>query len=83
MVIAGTGVQQHLDFVGYWRLADAGLVNAPQSDAAQEEEPGTLTSDRRHFHELPMGARRDALRSPRTRQQQMSSGHGLTQVRSS
>ena len=61
VVIAGTGIQQHLDFVGYWRLADAGLVNAPQSDAAQEEGPGTLASERRHFHDLPTGARRDAF----------------------
>jgi 4-amino-4-deoxy-L-arabinose transferase-like glycosyltransferase len=59
VVIAGIGVQQHLDFVGCWKLADAGLVNARPSDAAQEKGPGTLASGRSHLHELPTEARLD------------------------
>ncbi|OQW96489.1 MAG: hypothetical protein BWK77_04490 [Verrucomicrobia bacterium A1] len=66
IVIAGIGVQQHLDFVGNWKLADVDLVSTRPSRimllrAAQEKGPGKLTSEQRDFLHLPTGARWDAF----------------------
>jgi len=61
VVVAGIGVQQHLDFVGYWRLADAGLVAARPSVAGQDRGPGHLTSEERELLKLPTGARWDTF----------------------
>lgn len=60
VVIAGVGVQQHLDFVGLWKLANANLVNAPSKIAAQGG-PGELVSERHQLLELPSEARWEAF----------------------
>ncbi len=57
VVIAGIGVQQHLDFVGDWKLADASLVVVPPGIAGQDRYPGHLTFGERELLELPTGVR--------------------------
>jgi len=57
VVIAGIGVQQHLDFSGNWKLADASLVAARPGIAVQDRGPGHLTSGERELLKLPTGAR--------------------------
>jgi len=57
VVIAGIGVQQHLDFVGNWKLANATLVAARSGIASQDRGPRHLTPGERELLELPAEAR--------------------------
>jgi hypothetical protein len=55
------GVQQHLDFVGRWKLADASLVTAGPGTTGRDNGPVSLASREQEILELPMEARRDAF----------------------
>jgi hypothetical protein len=45
VVIAGIGVQQHLDYVGRWKLADAGLMNPRTNAQGRSGGPARPTHD--------------------------------------
>jgi len=61
IVIAGLGVQQHLDFVGHWMLADATLVTPSPEGVSLGKGPGPQRFRSHPLHDLPMDERKKAF----------------------
>jgi hypothetical protein len=61
VLMAGIGVQQHLDFVGRWKLADAESLNPRPRELGGEKGPGALESERSRSRESPAEPHRHAF----------------------
>lgn len=61
VVIASFGVQQHLDFVGLWKLADASLMRSRPKVGGHGKGVDELTSASRQLQKLPLEERGEAF----------------------
>jgi hypothetical protein len=52
ILIANEGINQHLDFIGYWRLVDASILNFPGSKPPQILAPNQAISLKREHRNI-------------------------------